>query len=955
MIVCVFRVPFLLFLTALAVPAQSARFLVLFGGADEAPADWSGSISCEGGAARITAMHHFNPQETFTSSGWRAASQVDGSLSLLPQEAAVFPKTKWKGVIIDLEGPDRAIIRLETVQGRAEFRAGEVRYLEPHRLLDGRIRVERMPRTEPMADHSSNDDYPALAAGPDGRIWTAWVAHREGLERILARWSADGRAWSAPQAVTPEPGDYYQPAIVSPGPDSLLVVWPAAVRGVVDLYSRSYRNGAWSAVEKLTDSPGPDTAPRLAAAPDGRVFLVWQSPGRGRTDISLKIFSDGRWSDEIKVTEHPASDWDPAVAVNSRGEAAIAWDSYRHGNYDIFLRRYAGSKLGPVERITASPDFEARPSLTYDRRDRLWIAYDNGGPDWGKDRHGIAGLLRAEGGLYSQRKVQVLVLDRGRLFQAALPLDEKLPGRPILGSRMTLGQPSSYETFAELPVLAADGRGRVWAIVRMRTIGRYNPPERESRGLLPYWTTMATMFDGRGWSEPVRIPYSDGRTDQRAAVTADSNGDLWVGVPGDGWSVPRGDARFGVYDLHVGKIETERTAAGVPDTEFLIGSTGLSAPATVPDAEPSLEVPVWKTYRMEAGGKSYRVVWGDLHRHTDLSFDGQADGSMSDAYRYAIDAADMDFLGPSDHLLPEDDLSNYVWRMIDKAVDFYKLPGFFYPLLNYERTVAYPDGHRNIVSRSRGFQPIRIKPGDGPAPGVADDDQLMLWNRLLGGKQRPDGISIPHTTATQMGTDWRYNNQKVERLVEMYQGNRDSYEYYGAPRAAVAERIVVGGYITSGEIKEKGYIWNALAKGYKMGFIASSDHRTTHMSYAGVYVPERDYGSIWDSLYDRRTFAATDNIIVDFQCEGHAMGEEFSSSQPPRLDVRVIGTGKIRQVDIVKNNTFVYTAHPGVREVAFSYTDRAVEPGEHYYYVRVIQEDDNMAWASPIWITYRPQ
>jgi hypothetical protein len=27
--------------------------------------------------------------------------------------------------------------------------------------------------------------------------------------------------------------------------------------------------------------------------------------------------------------------------------------------------------------------------------------------------------------------------------------------------------------------------------------------------------------------------------------------------------------------------------------------------------------------------------------------------------------------------------------------------------------------------------------------------------------------------------------------------------------------------------------------------------------------------------------------------------------------------------------------------------------GEHYYYVRVEQEDGNVAWSSPIWVTKR--
>jgi hypothetical protein len=778
------------------------------------------------------------------------------------------------------------------------------------------------------------------------------VSHQDRRERLLLRYSDDGVSWSETEEISPASGDYYQVQLLSTAPQTVLAVWSSTVDGTNDLYQREFTSGRWSEVERLTRSAGPDTFPKLAAGKDGEVFLAWQSAGEPRTDISLKIRRNGRWSDEIKVTEHPASDWEPALAVNSRGEAAVAWDSYRHGNYDIFLRRYRNGKLGPVERITDSDDFEAHAALAYDQRDRLWIAYDNSGPDWGKDRHGINGILRADGGLYSTRSVQVRVLDGDRLRAPLSPLDAKLPGKPVLGSRMTLGLPSSYETFTENPILQVDGRGRVWAVVRMRTIGRFNPPERESRSILPYWNYQAVLFDGEGWSEPVAIPFSDGRQEQRAAAAVDRNGDLWVSGQTDGWSLLREDPDFGQYDLRVGRIGMDRVAAGAVDRESLVGAPGLRAPLAVDDAEPKPVDPLYKTYEMEVAGRRYKVTWGDLHRHTDISFDGQSDGSMYDVYRYAIDAADMDFLGPSEHLLPQDDLSEYIWRMVDKAVDIYKLPGYFYPLLNYERTVAYPDGHRNIVSQSRGYQPLRIKPGTGGSE-AAEDDQLYLWDKLLGGKDRPDAFSIPHTTATQMGTDWRYNNVKVERLVEMYQGNRDSYEYFGAPKAAVASDIVVGGYITSGSMREKGYIWNALAKGYKMGFIASSDHRATHNSYAAVYTPERSYGAIWDSLYGRRTYAATDNIIMDYQSGGYAMGDEYETDQAPKLEIGVIGTTKIAQLDIIKNNKIIYTVHPGVDELSLTYVDQAAEPGENYYYVRVIQEDDNMAWASPIWITVK--
>jgi len=32
----------------------------------------------------------------------------------------------------------------------------------------------------------------------------------------------------------------------------------------------------------------------------------------------------------------------------------------------------------------------------------------------------------------------------------------------------------------------------------------------------------------------------------------------------------------------------------------------------------------------------------------------------------------------------------------------------------------------------------------------------------------------------------------------------------------------------------------------------------------------------------------------------------------------------------------------------------AAQPGQHWYYVRVEQEDGELAWSSPIWIDQRP-
>ena len=103
-----------------------------------------------------------------------------------------------------------------------------------------------------------------------------------------------------------------------------------------------------------------------------------------------------------------------------------------------------------------------------------------------------------------------------------------------------------------------------------------------------------------------------------------------------------------------------------------------------------------RAYRAHLDGQSLRIVRGDMHRHTDESWDGNRDGSLDDAYRYALDAAGFDYLGVCDHKGDVEDPAGYSWWRIQKAVDLYTITGRFTPLYSYERSVEWPNGHRNV-------------------------------------------------------------------------------------------------------------------------------------------------------------------------------------------------------------------------------------------------------------------
>ncbi|MGH8337675.1 MAG: hypothetical protein ACRETL_12830, partial [Gammaproteobacteria bacterium] len=286
--------------------------------------------------------------------------------------------------------------------------------------------------------------------------------------------------------------------------------------------------------------------------------------------------------------------------------------------------------------------------------------------------------------------------------------------------------------------------------------------------------------------------------------------------------------------------------------------------------------------------------------------------------------------------------NEYFWWIIQKSNDLFHYPGRFVPIYAYERSVRYPNGHRNLLWAYRG---VRTLPRD-PAEDEGKQGAAKIYEYL----RRTSGIALPHTSATMMGTDWRDNAPDLDVLVEIYQGDRTSQEYDGAPRAATSKDP----FSQPGGFEPKGFVWNAWAKGYKIGVESSSDHASTHVSYAVILAEDYTRKGLLDAMRARHAYAATDNILLDVHSGDHVQGDIFETSQRPRVEVHIEGTGAVAKVEVIKNNKFVFSSQPNQDSVNFVYEDRDAQPGESYYYVRIQQANTQMAWSSPMWITYKP-
>ncbi len=823
----------LLVLVAASRPADppTTSFRIVLGLHDKEPTDWSGKVAVADGEA--VALNGWRFEDSDAVSGptqWKCKTRDyiapgDGyPLDPASGKPKPPPQEPWpNGVVLTVRGAaPTAAVTLPA--GEIKFAADDVPLGRPRLFLDGRVRVERLPATsvlrppaEPKAVAPVQDDYPAFwVRYKTSKQYLAWVAYREGKDLVLLveRDGPDGD-WSAPVEVA-GPGDHFRVALAGTHNDTLWVVWSEQRDHNWDLYGRPYKGGKLGDEVRLTDDPGPDLWHRMTTDQRGRAWLVWQGARDGKFAIFARCADGDGWHDTIRVSDAGANAWNPVVASDFKNDRVwVAWDSYDSGEYNVRMRALSAGpapKAGDVLAPEKSPRFQAHPSLACDRAGRLWVAWDEAGPNWGKD-YGFLYFKAGGERLYARRAVRLRCLDDGVWKEPKADLYSVIP--------------EDAKDYVELPQLQGDGEGRMWLAFRHRTCRH---PRVDGWSIQGRWDVFAAAWLGDRWTTPVELPRSGGRNDMRVDSQRDPAGNVYFAYASDnrGWTPPSMMARnLSVAVSRFGGLPRPADAQFVaahphplPPADGGLGE-GVVAPVHPREAEQIARV---RGYKIESGGKTYHIYRGDLHRHTDISGDGVGDGSLMDLHRYALDAAALDFCIVSDHNMGND--AEYPWWRTQKANDLYTIPGAFISVYGYERSVPYPNGHRNVLWLERGHRTLPL-PRPLPKPMAEDTGRLYAYLR------QTDGICTLHTTATEQGTDWSQHDDALEPVVEIFQGYAASSEAPGAPKAEndTMDRL-------HGPFKPDGFVSRALAKGYRLGFQASSDHISTHVSYACVVAEE---------------------------------------------------------------------------------------------------------------------
>jgi hypothetical protein len=932
-----------------AMPRRGATLLVELGLRDTAATGWEGEIRLsEGTVAALRAMG--GGMESVEGSRWKAHSQV----AKKKQQAIVTPIR----LHATLDAPATATVTIAASRGEFSFRLADLDLGKPSPFLDGQARVTRGPLSVRITDSPSEDDFPAGTVAPDGSIWLAYVAYQHGNPIKLPDdgsmpedWSSlvtsghgdqiklmrfDGARWSAPLDASATGLDVWRPAAAVDSAGRVSLVWSQKMRDDWEIMARRYdpKMGEWSAVDRITAQPGADLYPVATTTPQGTVWIAWQSWQDGHFQVCAQPLSDRAGRRTRKASG--ANEWHPAIAA-AAGKVYVAFDTYAAGNYDVQLWEIdaAAPARDRVVAVATSAEFEARPALTTDPNGRVWVAYEQADANWGKD-FGSRWKGRSGVPFYVSRNIVVRCLDGGRLLQAprveSVAVDtDMLVGKGVSGKHQRLS----------FPRLATDRTGRVWLSFRRHAL----PGGGGER-----WASFAMSCAGDRWTPEIPLPHSDNLMDNRPALVPLLDRGILAVYSTDGRTA--GTNTAGENNLHAALLPAESDAK--PPALVAVDAAGDGKPAEPVHPNEQADVRRARAFRVTAGGKTYQLLRGEFHRHTEISAHRDQDGPFEEIWRYGLDVARMDWIGPGDHdngVGPTGATLEYTWWLSQKQIDMYHHAPVFMPLFTYERSVVYPSGHRNVVFARRGIRPLPRLAGQEllmgtPEQGAPDVKRFFAYLKHFG------GVCSSHTSATNMGTDWRDNDPAVEPVVEIFQGHRQNYEHKDAPQSAKDADDSIGGY------QPAGYVWNALQRGYRLGFQVSSDHVSTHLSYAVVLAEAATREAIVDAFRKRHSYGAQDNMVLAVKCGEHLMGDEFTLRTPPQLEVTATGTAPIAHVAIVRGvgnelPTYVYHATPNQPEIALRWTDDNAVPGStSYYYVRIEQADGKLAWASPMWIRY---
>lgn len=338
--------------------------------------------------------------------------------------------------------------------------------------------------------------------------------------------------------------------------------------------------------------------------------------------------------------------------------------------------------------------------------------------------------------------------------------------------------------------------------------------------------------------------------------------------------------------------------------------------------------------------EKYNIYFGQLHAHTSYS-DGA--GTCEEAFQYATNVENLDFLAVTDHsnsLDNADSASINDGSMSEEWKEGHELAlkyttDDFVGIYGYEMTWSNGLGHMNTYNTD-GFQ--------SRTQSAYSTYSTALQNYYATLQTAPDSISQFNHPGTTFGdfSDFAYYSDANDALITTIEvGNGE-----GA--------IGSSGYFPSYE-----YYTRALDKGWH---VAPTNNQDNHKGKWGsantarsvVLADSLTQENIYDAMRNYRVYATEDNdLCIYYTLDSYIMGTSLDKDMVGdtvaiQVDLADPTDSQIGKVEVIVNGGLsiasekVTTAEATVNfNVPSSYS---------YYYIKVTEQDGDIAVTAPVWV-----
>ena len=366
-----------------------------------------------------------------------------------------------------------------------------------------------------------------------------------------------------------------------------------------------------------------------------------------------------------------------------------------------------------------------------------------------------------------------------------------------------------------------------------------------------------------------------------------------------------------------------------------------------------------KSWNFTVGISDYQLYFGQLHSHTTYS-DGS--GTLETALDYIgslPESANVQFVAFTDHsnYFDAPNAANPAAALNDESL---MTPASKTEWDTYRETIReFNSKHTDVeLLAIPGFE-MTWSGGPGHINTYDSDGLVSRNNEELNNKTNDAGMKLYYSTLNEGDSISQFNHPGATF------GNFTDFSYWDEETDAHIFLVEVGN--GEGQVGAGGYYPSyeqyilALDNGWH---VAPTNNQDNHKGRWGNANDARDViltndfseQGIYDAIRDLRVYATEDkNLQIGYTVNGEPMGTIFSEeNKPETLNVEVTlfdpnDYDLISKVELVANGGKVVHTWNDAEELAEGLFTAKLTPEYGYYFVRVTQEDGDIAVTAPIW------